>query len=62
MARLAPDLSGGQQIGSFTDPTFQYTTTIARAGDRLLVVNSQFDRRPTSDPVLPFSVSSVAMR
>jgi Cu-Zn family superoxide dismutase len=60
--RFNADYTGGQQIGSFTDPSFQFTTTIARAGDRLLVVNSQFNRRNTNNPELPFSVSSVPMR
>ncbi len=59
--RLAPDFASGQQVGSFTDPSFGFTTTIAKAGDRLLVVNSQFNRRnnPNLPPVLPFTVSSV---
>ena len=60
--RLAPDYATGQQIGSFTDPSFQLATTIAQAGDRLLVVNSQFNRRMTNNPELPFSVSSVPLR
>ena len=59
--RLAPDFAGGQQVGSFTDPSFAFSTTIARAGDRLLVVNSQFNRRANDTPALPFSVSSVAL-
>ena len=61
MLRLAPDFTAGQQIGSFTNPTFRLTTTIARARDRLLVVNSQFNRRNTNNPELPFTVSSVPM-
>ncbi len=60
--RLAADYASGQQVGSFTDPSFQFTTTIARAGDRLLVVNSQFNRRMANNPELPFSVSSVPLR
>lgn len=59
--RLAPDYASGQQIGSFTDPSFQFTTTAALAGDRLLVVNSQFNRRSTNNPELPFSVSGVRL-
>jgi Cu-Zn family superoxide dismutase len=55
--RLAADYGSGQQIGSFTDPSFGLTTTMARAGDRLLVVNSQFNRR--DNPALPFTISSV---
>jgi Cu-Zn family superoxide dismutase len=61
MLRMAPDFASGQQIGSFTDPSFAFTTTIAKSGDRLLVVNSQFNRRSTNNPVLPFTISSVAI-
>lgn len=58
--KLAGDYASGQQIGSFTDPSFAFTTTIAREGDRLFAVNSQFNRRgPDVSPALPFSVSSV---
>lgn len=59
--RLAPDFASGKQIGSFTNAAFQYSTTIAQAGNRLLVVNSQFDRRATNNPELPFSVVGVPM-
>ena len=41
-----------------TSSRFRFPTTVAVAGARLLVVNSQFDRR-TSQPVLPFTVSAV---
>lgn len=59
--RLTADFASGQQVGSFTNPAFQVSTTIARAGDRLLVVNSQFNRRnnPAAPPVLPFTIVSV---
>lgn len=61
--RLTADYASGQQVGSFTDPSFGFTTTIARAGDRLLVVNSQFNRRnnPDQPPSLPFTISSVPL-
>jgi Cu-Zn family superoxide dismutase len=62
MLRFTPDYSRGQQIGSFTDPSFQYATTLARIGNRLFAVNSQFDRRSSNTPELPFSVSSVPWR
>jgi Cu-Zn family superoxide dismutase len=55
--QLAADYGSGQQVGAFTDPSFSLTTTMARAGDRLLVVNSQFNRR--DNPTLPFTISSV---
>lgn len=57
--RLNADFSGGQQVGSFTDPAFAFTTTIAKAGDRLLLVNAQFNRRATNNPALPFTIASV---
>ena len=39
-----------------------YPTTIAKANDRLLVVNSQFDKRGEGlSPVLPFSVVGVPL-
>ncbi|HEY0607045.1 MAG TPA: SMP-30/gluconolactonase/LRE family protein [Herpetosiphonaceae bacterium] len=57
--RLTPDFGNGQQIGSFTDRSFAFTTTVAKADDRLLVVNSQFNRRTTNNPELPFTISSV---
>ena len=60
--RLAPDYASGQQVGSFTDPSFAFTTTIAKFRNDLLVVNSQFNRRATNDPVLPFTVSRVPLR
>jgi sugar lactone lactonase YvrE len=57
---LSEDLTSGTVEGSTTDPSFAYPTTIARAGNRLLVVNAQFDRRgPDVRPDLPFTVSSV---
>ena len=59
--RLTPDYASGQQIGSFTDPSFAFTTTIARADERLLVVNSQSNRRNTNNPELPFTISSVPL-
>lgn len=60
--RLAPDLSAGQQVGSFTDESFGFTTTIAAAGDRLLVVNAQFNNRGEGrTPTKPFTVSSVPL-
>jgi sugar lactone lactonase YvrE len=60
--RLAADYASGQQVGSFTNTSFQFPTTIASTGGRLLVVNSQFNRRSTNNPELPFSVSSVPLR
>jgi DNA-binding beta-propeller fold protein YncE len=58
--RMAEDFSRGTVVSSTTDPSFAFPTTIARAKGRLLVVNSQFDKRgPGLTPELPFTVSSV---
>lgn len=58
--QLSNDLLSGRVVSSTTDPSFAFPTTIARARGRLLVVNSQFDKRgPGLTPDLPFTVSSV---
>jgi Cu-Zn family superoxide dismutase len=46
-------------LDAFTDPSLMFPTTIAQVGEQLLVVNAQFDRRETGDPVLPFTVSLI---
>lgn len=46
-------------LDSFTDPSLMFPTTIAQVEGQLLVVNAQFDRRETDDPVLPFTVSLI---
>lgn len=58
---LAPDLASGRVVETVRDRRFAYPTTLASAGSRLLVVNSQLDRQPRGRraPVLPFTVSSV---
>jgi len=55
--RMAADYASGQQVGSFTDPSFQVTTGMTLVGNRLLLVNSQFNRR--DNPALPFTIASV---
>lgn len=58
--RLARSLRSGRVVTQTTDRTFMYPTTAAFARGRLLVVNSQFDRRSAeADPELPFTVSSI---
>jgi hypothetical protein len=57
---LSEDFSSGEVGEGISDPSFHFPTTIARAGERLLVVNSQFDRRQSGqEPELPFTVSSI---
>jgi Cu-Zn family superoxide dismutase len=58
--RLSDNYTEGRVVSETTDPSFAFPTTIAEARGRLLVVNSQFNRRgPPPTPVLPFTVSSV---
>ena len=59
---LSADFSSGALGTPFTDASLRFPTTIAQEGDRLLVVNAQFDKRgPGLTPELPFTVSSVAI-
>jgi Cu-Zn family superoxide dismutase len=60
--QLAEDFASGAVAGSTSDPSFIFPTTIARAGDRLLVVNSQFNNRGEGrQPTLPFTLSSIPL-
>lgn len=56
---LEPDLTRGRVTATITDEALDYPTTLALDGDRLLVVNSQFDSRESGDADLPFSVVAV---
>jgi sugar lactone lactonase YvrE len=42
LVRLSSDLSEGEIVDRFTDETFDVPTTVARAGDRLAIVNARF--------------------
>ena len=58
--RLQQNRATGKLVSQTTDPSFMYPTSLVGARGRLLVVNSQFDRRaPGATPVLPFTVSVV---
>jgi sugar lactone lactonase YvrE len=58
--RLQGNHARGTLVSRTTDPSFMYPTSLVGARGRLLVVNSQFDRRgPGLTPVLPFTVSVV---
>jgi sugar lactone lactonase YvrE len=58
--RLLRGRREGRIGATITGGGLMFPTTAARAGERLLVVNSQFDQRG-GRPVLPFTVASVAM-
>jgi len=48
-------------VGSGFGSNLLFNTTMAKAGDYLLVVNGQLNRRNPPGPVLPFTVSRVAI-
>ena len=55
---LSKDFSRGEVQQRITDPSLKLPTTLAKAGERLLVVNSQLN---TNSPELPFTVSSLPL-
>jgi Cu-Zn family superoxide dismutase len=57
--QLSENFDSATVESTTTDPTLDFPTTIARAGGRLLVVNSQLNRRPSTPPALPFTVSGI---
>ncbi len=57
--KLAGDERSGRVVSETTSSLFAYPTTAALAKGRLLVVNSQFDRRRTGEAPEPFTVASV---
>ena len=59
---MSADFSSGTLGTPFSDASLRFPTTIAQNGNRLLVVNSQFDKRgPGLTPELPFTVSNIAL-
>jgi DNA-binding beta-propeller fold protein YncE len=56
--KLSGEYISGEVGEPFSDPSFAFPTTVAKTDGRLLVVNSQFDKRE-GEPELPFTVSSV---
>jgi len=56
--KLSRDWLHGTVVRQITSPRFHLATTVQIAGNRLLVVNSQFDKR-NGTPTLPFTVSAV---
>jgi len=56
--RLRRDLRSGEVGEGATSDALRFPTTVARDGRRLLLVNSQFDRRGGT-PELPFTVAAI---
>lgn len=59
--RFAPDFASAQVVSRFTDPALTWPATAVIAGDELLVVDTQFNRRASGDPVKPFSVVAIPL-
>ena len=58
--RLQENGTTGRVVSTTTDASLMYPTTLVEARGRLLVVNSQFDKRgPGLTPVVPFTVSVI---
>ena len=57
--QLTGDLSQGKVVSRFKNPALLWPATAAKVGDRLLVVNTQFNKRNSKDPVTPFSILGV---
>jgi len=57
---MTADYSVGTVDSAITHESFVFPTTIAKVDDTLLVVNSQFNNR-NGTPVLPFTVSRIAL-
>jgi hypothetical protein len=56
--QLSDDLSKATVKSVYKNAVLSYPATAAIAGDRLLVANSQFDKRASKNPALPFQILS----
>lgn len=59
--QLSKDLSKGTVVARLKDPALAWPATAAKVGDRLLVVNTQFNVRNDKKETLPFSVAAVPL-
>lgn len=59
--RLAPDMLSGVVVARTRSAGLLWPATGAIAGRDLLVVNTQFNKRTTKDPQVPFSVQRVPL-
>jgi sugar lactone lactonase YvrE len=58
---LTDDLSKGTVVNRFKDRLLAWPATAVKVGDRLLVVNTQFNARNDKTETRPFSVASVPL-
>ena len=59
--RLSPDLLMAVETKRIKPAELAWPATAAISGDRLIVANSQLNRRASGDPVLPFSLASIPL-
>jgi sugar lactone lactonase YvrE len=60
VVELADDFTSGEVVNDFSDQAIgAAAATGALVDDRLLIVNTQFDRRQAGNPELPFTITSV---
>jgi Cu-Zn family superoxide dismutase len=58
---LSRDQRSGKEVARYGSEALVHPATAAKAGDRLLVVNTQFDKRGTQNPTLPFEVVGIPL-
>ncbi len=58
---LSDDLSSATEVKRIKPAELAWPATAAIRGDRLIVANTQFNRREAGDPVLPFSLTSIPL-
>jgi Cu-Zn family superoxide dismutase len=58
---LSADFSKGRVRNRFKDAALLWPASAVKVGDRLLVVNTQFNKRSTNDPVAPFTVVGIPL-
>jgi sugar lactone lactonase YvrE len=56
---LSQDLAKGRVFSRYKNPALAWPATAVKAGDQLLVVNTQFNKRTTKDPVTPFAIVGI---
>jgi sugar lactone lactonase YvrE len=59
--QLSDDMTKGTIVSRFKDPSLAWPATAVKVGDRLLVVNTQFNARNDKKETLPFTVAAVPL-
>ncbi|WP_369059461.1 hypothetical protein ABOZ73_17925 [Caulobacter sp. 73W] len=59
--RMSPDLLTAKETKRIKPAELAWPATAAISGDRLVVANSQLNRRASGDPALPFSLVSIPL-